>query len=1213
MAKIFENGKWKKKTLTALSVVLAGTLSLGVFSACTTTEPEEETESKVAPTDTQLIKNGNFEFYSDKLVDPDDNGKPLDKHNIISTPDSWSFTSGSPSSNTKSGVIDTADWNYFTKTGGYSFKTFTKGEGDDAKEVTTFETIEEAYAHWEDANVSAYDRLKFLDIFSDEIDDLADTSEQAKLFSKYSYSVDFEDVEKFNDEDEGVSLGTSGNVFELHDGATDGEGNENNTSVLMIHNQRTADDGVRGTAQYYTSSTTVTLSAGTAAEVSVWVRTDALYHYKDTELTQRGGAYIGVTNTVGGSTLDQMQIYNIHTDGKWQKYTIYVRASTFATSTFRIVLGLGQGSSDDKYYAVDGYAFFDDVTCKLISREAYDEAVHTENGVKEGVKECTVDSLKAEKQFDSDVYPYADFKTFALDLYAPIDGTAVEELTQNATVALTEEVSGSNTYTSEKIDASRGDSEENVKGLITFDEIKNNTSNKYLRNIYTNDFENKFPFDEESSKVIMLMSANGAAYTAKLAMPEGKDPATDESLFKLAPDSRILISFFVKTSKIRSGLTGASAALVDGENKTYISPFDSTTLAAVDIDSKSDDESLKDIYKGWTQCFFFVENDTETDKVFSLEFSYGPTTIVGTNKFSYGEGYAAFTGFEVKPLTKTEYGYASTGDRAKKVSLTGEVEETKRFDSVSATAEEDLKTGPALPANFRGALGGSDFVQKNDTSVPNVKPANVSAGLVSSKYAENYFKGDESWKQVLAPAAGDAANETEWWTNLFGNSRQPLVIVNGEAAAYGFYAETESVSASSYRRISMRVKASKDAKVNLYLIDTTADETGTLLRPDLPAYTYWYDDEGNIVNMDPSADDYKTKGEVLFELQPNGLYKKAEDDGKFYANLRNFDKDDEGNLVTKDGTIAYFYNVVDKQFYAYREEDAKTGVYTYNTVVTELPAENLRYDNTSATKSAEARIELTGTGEWMTMSFYLHTGDEEKSYRLEVWSGSRDGATKNPANSYVFFDNYSSSDATSDFDTLRDDAIKGLKEKLNEGKEMGSEGYLGNDDLLPEAYAGYYTFTFFDSKDYLRYDETTDEEELGDPYYSYVQSSNEEQVVWLRYEEAAAKGQSARYSFYLDYSASDVTVEREYPDTDSDDTDTDTDHTHDTGTEATNIWLLIASGSLAIVLVFAIAAVIVRRILKNRSKRTRIKAQKDKRVRPAKPSDAPAPEDGNEA
>ncbi len=1182
MAKILENGKWKKRTLTALSLALATTFSLGVFSACATKPDEqEETESKVAPPDTQVIKNGDFEFYSDKLVDDDDNGKPLAKYNIISSPDNWTFTSGT--SNTKSGVIDVADWDYFTKTGGYAFKTFTKGEGDDAKEVTTFESIAEAYENWENADVSAYDRLKFLDLFSTEISALDKNSDEAKLFAKYSYSVDFEDVEKFIDEKDGVEkLGTSGNVFELHEGATDGEENKEKTSVLMIHNRRTADDGVRGTAQYYTSGTTVTLSAGTAAEVSVWVRTDALYHYKDTKLTRRGGAYIGVTNTVGGSTLDQMQVYNIHTDGEWQKYTFYVRASTFATSTFRIVLGLGQGSSDDKYYAVDGYAFFDDVQCKIVAGTEYDSAVHTENGgVREGIKECTVDSLKEEKQFDYDTVN--GVKSYALDLYSGFEADA-DLLKDVAAPALTEEKSGSNLYTSEKIDASRNDDKtQNVAEVTTFGAIRGNT-NRYLQKVFANDFENKFPFGGDDTPVVMLLSANGAAYTAKLG---------DITLEK---GERKLISFFAKTSKIQSGLTGASATLIDGENKTVISSFDTTTLATVDIDSKSDDENLKDIYKGWTQCFFFVENDTDEQKTFHIELSYGPTTIVGTDKFSYGEGYAAFTNFEVKSLTKTEYGYASTGDRAKKVSLVGKVTETKKFDSVSATAEKDIESGPALPVNYRGVVGGSNVIQAE--GVQNIKPANVYAGLLDSEYVDNYYASAEEWKTLLDPAANGAADADEWWTSLFGSSRQPLVIVNGEEAAYGYYSETQTVSASSYRRISMRVKVSEGAKANIYLLDTTAEKAGTMLSPNLPKYTFWYDDEGNIVNMDPQSDAYEKEGKILYALQPNGLYLNAQnpEDPKYYANLSSYNgkEDEEGNLLTKDGTIAFYKE--NGIYYGRRVE----GEIDRSLVVVDLPTtEGVRYDFSDRTLLPQSQIEIEGTGEWTTVNFYIHTGNTQKSYRLEVWSGSRDGKTKNPEGSYVFFDNYSSSDASSNFTTIRDEAVQAIKDKLNADKKLGAEDYLGTKDNLPEEYAGYYTFTFYDSDSYLRYDETVDSEGLGNPYYSYTQSSYEEQLVWLSYSEEATAGMDADRSFFLDYSANEVTVEREYPPTE--DNTTDDDHTHESDTEEPmNIWLLIASGSLAIVLLFAIGAVIVRRIWKNRSKRTKIKAGKDKRYRPVK-------------
>ena len=665
MAKNNRTETWRKYVLSVLSLTVATTLSLGVFTACSDgPEDSDDEDTTVSATDTQLIRNGNFEFYSDKDVE-----EVIEKRGVVNTPNNWTFSAGTPTSDTASGIIDTADWSYFTQTGGYPFSTYTK----DDEEVTTFASIDEAAAHWEDDNVSAYDRLKFLEIYEDEIDDLDDGSDEAELFAEYSYSVDFEDVEFLAEE--------LGSGLTLHDDAAQRENGD--TSVLMIHNKRTSEN-VLGTAQHYTSGTTITLEAGTAAKLSVWVRTDALTHYysesEETEVTRRGGAYIGITNTVGGTTLDQMQIKNINTKGEWKEYTVYVRASTFASSTFTVVLGLGRGSSSDRYENVNGYAFFDDVKCEIITAEAYEEASSSDWNT------CTVNSLADEKIFDTDT---VKGDTFALDLYAGFDAAA--DLLDNAEVSLTSEVSGSKTYTSESIHPSLGDSEENVTGLMTLSEIAE-SSNRYLQNVYKNDLEGKYPFGEDGD-ILMLLSANGAAYTAK------------SNDITLAAGERMLVSFFVKTSEIANGLTGANATLVDGENRTSLTAFDSNTVETVDIDDET-----KDIYDGWVQCFFFLTNETDEDKTCRIEFTYGPTSIVSTDRYDYADGYAAFTNFETRSLTRTEYSYASTGDRAVKVSLTGKAASTSAFDEVSATARKDLEVRPALPASFKGTLGGSTAV-----------------------------------------------------------------------------------------------------------------------------------------------------------------------------------------------------------------------------------------------------------------------------------------------------------------------------------------------------------------------------------------------------------------------------------------------------------------------------------------------------------------------
>src|SRR5699024_130941 len=118
---------------------------------------------------------------------------------------------------------------------------------------------------------------------------------------------------------------------------------------------------------------------------------------------------------------------------------------------------------------------------------------------------------------------------------------------------------------------------------------------------------------------------------------------------------------------------------------------------------------------------------------------------------------------------------------------------------------------------------------------------------------------------------------------------------------------------------------------------------------------------------------------------------------------------------------------------------------------TEVGGENItRYDYLSTTLPT-AVIEVDGAkaaGEWVTVTFYLNAGSEAKDYRLEVWSGSRDGSAPNPEGSYVIFDNYSNA-STSDFAALRDEALQEVKE---------ANGVSEKDNITDPAIAMYYTF-----------------------------------------------------------------------------------------------------------------------------------------------------------
>ncbi len=1193
MAKIYGSGKWKKRWALGLSLTMAAVLSLGVFAACNNPDggDEEEEDSAAIPADTQLLKNGDFEFYSEMTKDEDE------LRAILNTPSNWSFSSGSPSSDTKSGLVDLKYWESITKSK-YEYKSVT-----------------DAYTNWDKGSI--YDKLNFYykcdnpsnnkdyDVFEDAYDALTSSSDEKKFFNEHAFSsVDFEDVQYLAKE---LGTGEAQTAPVLHGGEE-----QKGTGVLMIHNRRTS-DGAVGTAQSYSSSTTITLNAGTSAKISVWVKTAQLRHYysdlKENEgdldglpVTSEAGAYIGVTQTVGGTTLDQMQIKNINTEvtnggadadnNGWERYTVYVRASTFATTTVKLVLGLGQGNSDDRYEAVNGYALFDDVKCEIIGNGDFPTTLA-------GTYTCDINDKKNDKLFDATKLYNANndyAKDFAIDLYAGNNALALNS--DNVDIGLTKETSGTLTYTSEDIDSSLNDNttdssvladKKSITGVMSLSDIKG-SSNGYLSNIAEKDFEN-FPFTNEN--VLLLLSTNGAAYTAKMT----------STTFTVKKDHPLLVSFFVKTSEVITGRTGATITLVDGETKTTISAFDSTKIATVDIDDKN-----KDIYDGWVQCFFFVSNDTddatntEEGKTFSLEFSLGPTSIVGTDKYDYGQGYAAFANFETRTLSKTELSYASTGDRAKKVSLTGVTEDTTVFDSV--TANSDIEHGFGTPVNFQGVRAGSNWMDP-DSEIENTVPDKLSVGLLNYKYAEN-----TEYKAILGSKS---------WTDLFADSKgrtalQPLVIMNTDTAnakpSYGYRTEKATISASSYQRISLRVKLSAKAKATVYLTDVSEFSNkgyNEFLTPGAPSVTYWYDSEGNICNIDPS----KKESEVLFELQTNGLYRNAKDksDTNYYANLQNYKtKDGDSNLYLGNGKTIAFYGH-EGEYYAYRTEQSD-GTPKYDQKVKDLYdvcKDYARYDYIKNTLPVATitvdNSDGTAPTDWITVSFYVHTGNEAKNYRLEVWAGDRKDEDENgiPEGGYVFFDRYSSS-SISNYDTLVKEAVAELEETYKD---------ILDGDNLPSTVAQYYTFTYYDSVNYLRYDVNEDKDEVGNLYASYDQSNYSEELIYLAHDEYEKEGDELPTTMrrFINYAASDVTVEADTPAAD-DDNNTDDDKKEPISTG--DILLIVSSALLGIVLIVVVILLLVRHFTGKRRKTAKAAAVQDKRYRPAAKKETPKEDEEEE-
>ena len=1178
----------KNKLLLSVSAALLAA-SLFTFASC---DEDVKTDNTTVKVDTAVVTNGNFENYSDD-----------DQLKLINTPTGWSngvdsfLGYSASSSSAASGIVNTDgdSWNSLTQAKNpIDFEPYKVTEKKDGKDVTYYnvqKAMDDAEKKWSEMSVN--DRLKFYHDVKEYLEDYNEVKDEDLAlsdfahYSDYNYSIDYDDVPDCK------NPGT-------HEGAKAGE-----KSVLMIHNYRSDKNG---TAQKYTSSHTITLQPGTAAELSLWVKTDALTYNNGQVVSGNRGAYINVDHTVGGQSLDDMEIKNINTKGEWKQYTVYLKASPYATSTFTVVLGLGHGSSSssggNRFEYVQGYAFFDDVDVKIVNPSKIQDKIDSL-----GDYTCNIDDES--KAFETDKPEFSNAYEYALDL--SVDDAAPLNPAFDIELTYTEE-NGKKYSVTEMGDLSlyKGltsiDTKKDVTKVNTFSKLKDNAN---LLEIMTDeDYFKNDTFVQDGDKVLMLYSAYGAPYTATLK---------NDSLFTLEANETsgtyALLSFWVKTYDT-NGYDAATITLYDAT--THVSSsitVNTTTVATTDIDDE------KDLNSGWVQCFFFVSNTTDEDQSFYVDFSYGKTTITGNNT-DYHEGFAAFTKFEYTPITSFEYGFAGSTSYSSAVSLTGNVKEYSGFDKVAAIDSEKIKETVATPANYTGVYGGSAFTtgEKLATLTDeeyNGKNVNKNAGVIDTKYLDGYR--NEAWKttELLNRLTEMSA----------ANNFTCLLISNVVEKSYGYYANSASnLSTNGYNAISINVFASKGAKAYIYLVDNDedSDNYNKALTVSTVPVTYWYDDEGNICDKSPDAENFNKKRNTIFELNRNGLYTINEDSDyydslstkpekdAYFANFYNYEKDKNGNLLAekdssgkpvvtykysddyKDDGIAFYYN--NGKYYAYSDfttevqnipQDFTAGYARY---VSKEQAETLGTlgedvyvtGKTSSPSASDVRScivvdgDTTG-GKWVTVNFYVKTGSKSLPYRLELFSGSRDGKVKSKQGSYVLFrDDVSTPDISTNYSNLLSEAIDEVVESDNNITKDPDTGRLLNKDGSPYGGIDYYTYTFYDDAAYQRYDLTLDEDNAGNRYSGYVQSNQSEGVTYF-YHETEKSDSALAYTMFLDYTtlyqsveAVDI-VEEEAEETDK-------------WWEDPDFWLMLSSILLAVVLLIVMIAMFISRIIVNARK-----------------------------
>lgn len=1295
----------KKRKGRAFKAILgvatvATSLLIGMTAACATNGGNDEEEEKnPSKLDTQIIKNGNFEFYDDnKGLYP------------ISNPDNWSYSSNGSSSTSKSGVIDVSKkgWDYLT----------------DTTLPATLEANDDLDS--DDENKKDYNGAMPDDmLYANPHEALqTDATEEDKVYIKNP------GTHKYSLNSEGQVVDASGNVVPTH---TDDDGNilrdDNNevveTSVLMLHNYRSLSD-YKGTEAYYKSSTTVTLEANTACKISVWVKTSDLYFdgadNSRTEVKSERGAYIKVSSQVGGNSVDDVVIKNINTEkllqsddaqttpanNGWVQYTLYIDASTFADTTVTVTLGLGESG----VYSVEGYAFFDDLEYTKYKNHAelldanpdFSEQIKDvdfdENTDGAGVEKTNttqplapnasttfrVDKVKVQTEDESTgnlttvekFYNSAD-DTFHIDFSRSASitegswnlndsitaGLTVEKTNQGKFVSVIPDANNNYTITTAKLDNLAGANLPtalvtnglNVKDdLITVVNVTDQADWQFKAGYKFNDVLTDalktaatLPGVENgSTDAFVIVSNDGAAYEAHIK----------DDKFILNAGEYALVSFWMKPSEVRSG-NAATVNVVDVNDEDNVQSFGVSAASITPVNIGDE----KDVYNGWVKCFVRVANTCKTEsKQFKLVLNYGNTTIKGTEKSGYNEGWIALANVSIMDLDEDVYGYTSGGSFSATLEFT---DEKQSVNSVFDTAEETIhKESLAKPSSYNGVNGASINIAPTGepASEYDAMDQNRFAGIVKKDNFSDYIAALENssdaryieWLAKLKDIENISSNgETELWNGLFGRfASQPLVIVNSERKIngenkiynYGYVTSASStVAANGYSAVSVRVKASQGAIANIYLVEDK-ENNRSVLNYELPKYTFWYDDDGNILKGEPKEDatPAEKKANIAYTLRKDGLYENG--DGKLYANLYNLSKyydaqwyensdfyDAGGALKSYEYVKKHqgenFYDATGANFaphhliaggeannkvyeyvsgtgaeacYYYMESEKPNKEKLVYAIDTEVAS--VRYDsNTDDSTPYSFTIDTTTeegrkyADKWVNVTFYLRAGSEEKKYKLELWSGSRDKKSdyEGANNSYVVFDysglgsSLDESKYTSLINEYTDKIANDYKSKLdneldNNSLTLAELEKLASDAQIANKYAyaaKYYSFSLYDSEAFIPFNGEVNTDGTG---YSFNYSEYDETLAFLKLADDFDEN-NISFSSFIDYSVVDKDIEiigePQAPDSGSD-SDTDT-----TGETDGNFWLLLASIVLVAAILLAMIAIFIRSFVLKRLRR----------------------------
>ena len=558
------------------------------------------------------------------------------------------------------------------------------------------------------------------------------------------------------------------------------------SKILMIHN--VTSEATRGTAQKFTSSTSLTSSTG-YGKITVWVLTKDL---KTMQNTKEFGAYISVAGTTT-STRSPLVLKNINTNGNWAQYTIYVESSAYATSKFIITLGLGFGS--DTYMAeyVEGFAYFDNVHFEEVEQQEYVDAtaaldtysIFELDGTEKDAAELKVNQANVNFAANGDKKDAFDQTNY--------DNTTKVEVAYTHKLPSTAVPFSAITWTGEYNDSfAHGQYNEGAKyGNDTFANVKASLTTDHA-GLNANALTHP---QSDSAEVFYLNLTKLASYT----LTSGAFEAENNSFTQVSMNTNVNVAI---------GQTGATIEVEEYSNGKW----NSVATVASNYTTYSTDEGVSE----WNDVSIFLKNTTGAKVQYRIKLTLGATDtqFEEANK-SLSKGYALLTNVATTTLTESEFDAVSSSADYKSTITLGnsqypngpeedEDEDENYYFNTSSAYEGAIQTNLAHTViGYTGVVAGHSMVGGTGSAYYS---SNVVSGLANTKYIDTYTDLIAAEQEAVKALAN-------------GENIQPLVIKNNAQASYGYLGSALTFAANSTTLVSVQVKVLDNATATVYLVN----------------------------------------------------------------------------------------------------------------------------------------------------------------------------------------------------------------------------------------------------------------------------------------------------------------------------------------------------------------------------------------------------------